>query len=288
VTFKEKFESHLKKLATCEDYDICLTDGSKFNYGTYAEGCPTGTCMELTIDTNGNKFPNKSGKDIFTMLVTDRGIKALGESNMCETGLDCGAYILANHKLYDGTVEEVAPPVHEPDVEEPTPPVVEPEPEPESTPEELAQAAYNNCLASGATTCTNPSGQTEYKDLATCKSSGVSSCKFFNGDEITNYGGLYTYRSKELVQGGYDASVAYCESKGMRIPTYNEMAERMQSGVINNDNYDFDCSTHAKNFYWMTYEGDWKGYMCDDFYHGSANNQYFSDNDALGVVCVSD
>ena len=141
VTFKEKFESHLKKLATCEDYDICLTDGSKFNYGTYNEGCPTGTCMELTIDTNGNRMPNKSGKDIFTMLVTDRGIKALGESNMCETGLDCGAYILANHKLYDGTVDEVAPPVKEP------------------TAEELAQQAFEQCKASGEQICTNANGE---------------------------------------------------------------------------------------------------------------------------------
>ncbi|MBQ9688564.1 type II secretion system protein, partial [bacterium] len=147
VTFKEYFESHLKKLSTCEDYDVCLTDGSKFNYGTYAEGCPTGTCMELTVDTNGNRMPNKSGKDIFTMLVTDRGIKALGESNMCETGLDCGAYILANHKLYDGTIDEVAPPEHEPT----EPPVVEPE----LTPEEIA---FNECKASGQPTCTSPDG----------------------------------------------------------------------------------------------------------------------------------
>ena len=140
-TFKEYFESHLKKLSTCDDYDVCLTDGSKFNYGTYAEGCPTGTCMELTVDTNGSRMPNRSGKDIFTMLVTDRGIKALGESNMCETGLDCGAYILANHKLYDGAVDEVAPPIKEP------------------TAEELAQKAFEQCKASGALTCTNAQGE---------------------------------------------------------------------------------------------------------------------------------
>ena len=205
VTFKEYFESHLKKLATCEDYDICLTDGSKFNYGTYNEGCPTGTCMELTIDTNGNRMPNKSGKDIFTMLVTDRGIKALGESNMCETGLDCGAYILANHKLYDGTVEEVAPPEHTPT-------------EPEPTPEELAQEAYNNCMAdSSQQICVKVDGTKDYKTYEACTGDGAATCTMANGEQVSKLGNYYYQGQKQAAT--YDDAVALCKAKGMRLPT---------------------------------------------------------------------
>ena len=240
VTFKEKFESHLKKLATCEDYDVCLTDGSKFNYGTYSEGCPTGTCMELTVDTNGSRMPNHSGKDIYTLLVTDRGIKALGESDFCETGLDCGAYILANHKLYDGTVDEVAPPIKEP------------------TAEELAQQAFEQCKASGAETCTNASGdlltkvgdeyyteselpQAIYDQCKTekgasscyseCKSANSATCTLANGVEVQKAGDYYVNIPLDK-KDTFDVAEQTCASQGMRLPTRDEINNIATDNVI--------------------------------------------------------
>ncbi|MBQ9688394.1 hypothetical protein IJV79_02020, partial [bacterium] len=214
--------------------------------GTYSEGCPTGTCMELTVDTNGNKYPNKSGKDIFTMLVTDRGIKALGESNMCETGLDCGAYILANHKLYDGTVEEVAPPEHTPT-------------EPEPTPEEI----YNNCVASEAVSCTNANGELVYRDTNSCKASGSQSCTLFDGKTYypnaadyslckTNGASICTTSSGQTVNklGNYygqntfvadltsqQSAAADCMSKGMHLASIDEIKSIYNAGELTGVGY---------------------------------------------------
>ncbi|MBR1753685.1 type II secretion system protein, partial [bacterium] len=105
--FKTKFESHLKTTGCDADAgdsnftpNVCFADGSQFAYGTFDESCTDNICDTLTIDTNGKKGPNTAGKDRFTMNLTPNGLKALGESDSCENGLDCGAYILAHHKLY--------------------------------------------------------------------------------------------------------------------------------------------------------------------------------------------
>ncbi|MBR1754052.1 hypothetical protein IJ732_04370, partial [bacterium] len=107
--FKTKFESHLKTTGCDADAgdsnftpNVCLADGSQFAYGTFDESCTDNICDTLTIDTNGKKGPNTAGKDRFTMNLTPNGVKALGESDTCSTGLDCGAYILAHHKLWTG------------------------------------------------------------------------------------------------------------------------------------------------------------------------------------------
>ncbi|MBR1754330.1 hypothetical protein IJ732_05775, partial [bacterium] len=107
--FKTKFESHLKTTG-CDTNagdsnftpNVCLADGSQFAYGTFDESCTDNICDTLTIDTNGKKGPNTAGKDRFTMNLTPNGVKALGESDSCKNGLDCGAYILAHHKLWTG------------------------------------------------------------------------------------------------------------------------------------------------------------------------------------------
>ncbi|MBR1754426.1 hypothetical protein IJ732_06265, partial [bacterium] len=91
--------------------DVCLTDGSQFKYGTFDESCTDNICDTLTIDTNGKKGPNTAGKDRFTINLTPNGLKALGESDTCSTGYDCGAYILAHHKLWTGEVEITQTPV---------------------------------------------------------------------------------------------------------------------------------------------------------------------------------
>ena len=109
--FKRFLESHLKTLNEC-DYDVCLADGSKFDYDeNFYTGCTyeaTGassalkeSCIKLIVDVNGTKGPNKAGMDVYNMWVTSNGLIPEGETNSCENGLDCGAYVLAYHKLYD-------------------------------------------------------------------------------------------------------------------------------------------------------------------------------------------
>ena len=39
--------------------------------------------------------------DVYNLWVTSNGLIPEGETNSCENGLDCGAYVLAYHKLYD-------------------------------------------------------------------------------------------------------------------------------------------------------------------------------------------
>ncbi|MBR1754878.1 hypothetical protein IJ732_08595, partial [bacterium] len=131
--FKSKFESHLKTTGCDADAgdtnftpNVCLADGSQFAYGTFDESCTDNICDTLTIDTNGKKGPNTAGKDRFTMNLTPNGLKALGESDTCSTGLDCGAYILAHHKLFDG----------------------------EMTPATPVYANFGECKAAGADSCT--------------------------------------------------------------------------------------------------------------------------------------
>ncbi|MBR1754480.1 hypothetical protein IJ732_06545, partial [bacterium] len=116
--FKSKFESHLKTTgcdANAGDTNftpnVCLADGSQFAYGTFDESCTDNICDTLTIDTNGKKGPNTAGKDRFTINLTPNGLKALGESDTCSTGYDCGAYILAHHKLFDGETGSTTPTV---------------------------------------------------------------------------------------------------------------------------------------------------------------------------------
>ncbi|MBR1627153.1 MAG: prepilin-type N-terminal cleavage/methylation domain-containing protein [Bacteroidales bacterium] len=101
--FKLKFEEDLKKLAGNCDNEVCLTDGSSYDYVCDAE-----KCTEIIVDTNGKKKPNSAGKDRFRFLISEEGIKPQGEyTDYCgeiDGGMDCGRYILANHKLFDGLV----------------------------------------------------------------------------------------------------------------------------------------------------------------------------------------
>ena len=101
--FKLKFEEDLKKLAGNCDNEVCLTDGSSYDYV-----CDEEKCTEIIVDTNGKKKPNSAGKDRFRFLISEEGIKPQGEyTDYCgeiDGGMDCGRYILANHKLFDGLV----------------------------------------------------------------------------------------------------------------------------------------------------------------------------------------
>ena len=125
--FKTAFEKHLKILPTCEEpYNVCLVDGGRYQYqtlagaqledgaieygNTYSDGKATGlkdSFARLLVDVNGKKGPNKAGKDLYVFYVTKYGIFADGLTTEC-SGLDCGAYVLAHHKIWTGEVEEVA------------------------------------------------------------------------------------------------------------------------------------------------------------------------------------
>ena len=104
--FKSAFEDDLHIIRSNCDKDVCLADGSTLEYV-----CDE-TCTEIIADTNGKKGPNTAGKDRFKFLISENGIKPLGEySDYCgevEGGMDCGRYILANHKLFDGLVNNCA------------------------------------------------------------------------------------------------------------------------------------------------------------------------------------
>lgn len=55
----------------------------------------SGTPLSVWVDVNGNKKPNKLGKDVFSFVLTTRGLVPAGSSNGSEnctsTGYDCAA-----------------------------------------------------------------------------------------------------------------------------------------------------------------------------------------------------
>ncbi|MBR1754087.1 DUF1566 domain-containing protein, partial [bacterium] len=205
-------ESHLKTTGCDTENpnftpDVCLTDGSQFKYGTFDESCTDNICDTLTIDTNGKKGPNKEGKDRFTMNLTPNGLKALGESDTCSTGLDCGAYILAHHKLFDGETGSTTPAV-------------------EKTVAEKTADALSACDASSASTCKINDDVTlskigDYWTTPTMNSSDwgdAVSTTLSNGDTINSY---------------QDGAKEYCKSQGLRLPTVSEL-QTLQSTCSTN------------------------------------------------------
>lgn len=117
-TFNAAFATQLKT-RTCDDHAICLADGSYFDYANenFGDVCnKSNPCVEIIVDVNGKKGPGKQGRDIYKFLVTSRGIQPAGETDTC-TGLDCTAYVMSNHKLWDGELIEVPIEVEE-DVED--------------------------------------------------------------------------------------------------------------------------------------------------------------------------
>ncbi|MBR1754239.1 prepilin-type N-terminal cleavage/methylation domain-containing protein, partial [bacterium] len=233
--FKTKFENHLKTI-TCNstiDFtpDVCLTDGGQIKYGTFDSNCPNDICETLTIDTNGDKKPNEAGKDRFTVNLTKLGLRATGESDTCENGLDCGAYILAHHKLWSGEIANNIPTLVIPDGCE--------------------DAECSSCTDS---TFFKPSGgacvtKSNTELLSECKSSGTSNCiiktsdgKEKNMTKITiNVDGENTpreiYVSERIKEPQKNMTwndvISLCP-ENTRIPTINELlAISKQRGVGN-------------------------------------------------------
>ena len=111
VEFMAFFEKYLKTVKKC-DWDVCLLDGQRYDYyGEFYPGCThvvegytnalRESCIKLVVDVNGNRGPNRTGKDIFGFWVTRTGVYPEGGTETC-TNMDCGAYVLAHHKLYSG------------------------------------------------------------------------------------------------------------------------------------------------------------------------------------------
>ena len=108
--FKRVFKSYLNTVA-CEEHDVCLTSGVTFDWeGSFDQTCSTvsnGTnralelgCIALIADINSNKHPNKAGRDKFRFWLTKHGAFPDGYDDRC-SGLDCGAYVLSHHQLYN-------------------------------------------------------------------------------------------------------------------------------------------------------------------------------------------
>ncbi|MBR1754849.1 hypothetical protein IJ732_08450, partial [bacterium] len=222
----------------------------------------------LTIDTNGKKGPNTAGKDRFTMNLTPNGLKALGESDTCSTGWDCGAYILAHHKLFDGETGSTTPAV-------------------EKTVAEKTADALSACDAASASTCKINDDVTlskigNYWSTPTMTSSqwgGVDSDSKIPARASDNK--CYVYGS--WVAGTYDESDGkyychgnsyqdgakkYCESQGLRLPTVSEL-QTLQS----------TCSTNGlgcSGLFWSSelVEGD----EPSAYYVGFGNGSRSSDN----------
>ncbi|MBR1753305.1 hypothetical protein IJ732_00570, partial [bacterium] len=207
--FKSKFESHLKTTGCDADAgdtnftpNVCLADGSQFAYGTFDESCTDNICDTLTIDTNGKKGPNTAGKDRFTMNLTPNGLKALGESNSCETGLDCGAYILAQHKLW----------------------------------EDCKSGYYRNgdglCNQITVSNCTNAD---KNGNCTSCTSgkivSGVNSC--VPGKTLPDGTEYATVFDKF-----YSDAISSCTNLGMHLPTKSEVETLKEKGLLDENSYD--------------------------------------------------
>ncbi len=107
-TFNAKLAGNLNTVK-CDDHTVCLSDGSYFDYinDNFGGACTKeNPCVEIVANINGQKGPDKQGKDIYKFLVTKNGILPAGEQTTC-SGLDCTAYVLATHKLWDGEINEV-------------------------------------------------------------------------------------------------------------------------------------------------------------------------------------
>ena len=105
---------------TNDEYEVHLLSGARYNYDSGSDGCSISyweegkpkalenVCFSMIVDVNGKKGPNTPGKDIYRFYVTKQGVFPDGNPTGCEEGYDCGAYVLANHKLWDGEIAEVA------------------------------------------------------------------------------------------------------------------------------------------------------------------------------------
>ncbi|MBR1753344.1 hypothetical protein IJ732_00775, partial [bacterium] len=239
--------------------DVCLTDGSQFKYGTFDESCTDNICDTLTIDTNGKKGPNTAGKDRFTINLTPNGVKALGESDSCENGLDCGAYILAHHKLWTGEVEIAQTPVI-----------------PEGCADAQCSACTDNRNKPSDGACIPKTNAELFSD---CKSNGTSTCNFTDGIIAYDIGDKYVADLGNFFS--FDDAKEECTKRGMELPDVATLTE------IYDSQSDYPDVIKNGTFYWSsTLLPSGNGANCVKMESGyvSSNDNFQYDN---LVVCVS-
>ncbi|MBR1754829.1 DUF1566 domain-containing protein, partial [bacterium] len=148
-------------------------------------------------------------------------IKALGESDTCSTGWDCGAYILAHHKLFDGETGSSSA---------------------SKTPAEITAEKLAACA--GASTCKISDDLTlskigDYWTTPTMTDGqwGVDPDSKILADDDNE---CYVNGSWEASTDGYcygtssqDGAKKYCESQGLRLPTVSEL-QTLQSTCSTN------------------------------------------------------
>ena len=284
--FKLALKKHIKLLGeTCSDgYDLCLLDGSRIKYGTFTDGCSAdnytegksvflkNTCMELTMDVNGGKGPNKGGRDIYRVYLTKNGVFTDGATDSCgedETGLDCGAYVIANHKLWDGNLSNEIVNLGGGETGGGEEPAAEPEPEVSSFPENCSNSTCSSCTEgySASTGCKCLAGyklsgeecvemtdeEKNTETLNTCLENSSSTCTISGYGELTGI----PYYSKTLYVSSHrsssrasDAS-SYC-TRGTRLPNKSELLEICKhagEGSIPSLGYYFSSDGSGGNLY---------------------------------------
>ncbi|MBR1753597.1 hypothetical protein IJ732_02065, partial [bacterium] len=221
--------------------NVCLADGSQFKYGIFDESCTDNICDTLTIDTNGKKGPNTAGKDRFTINLTPNGLKALGESDTCSTGLDCGAYILAHHKLFDGeTIPVGCVDSNCTKCVASTHKMIDGTCTEKTDKEKATYAVLSAC--EGADTCTltnletpitliNINGIWTTPTMASSEYGGVDTDSVISAHpsmdvcRVNGVNGYYIYSTEGYCYGNsyFDGAKKYCEEQGLTLPTLAQL-----------------------------------------------------------------
>ena len=152
----------------------------------------------------------------------------MGESDTCSTGLDCGAYILAHHKLWTGEVE-----------------IAQADPEP-VIPEGCVDAECNSCSSDYY----KKNGNCTVKPAA-CDLNIMGDCTFSDGNvvKLSSIGDLYVayygaYETLGSLYKDHDSAVDICSKNGM------ELASRSQYNDLWDLKTSYPDSIPQEGWYW--------------------------------------
>lgn len=237
-TFTAKFKTHLKTI-NCIDHSVCLADGGYFDYANdnFSGACSKDEpCLEINADVNGKKGPNKDGKDRYTFLVTKKGILPKGETTTC-SGLDCTAYVLAEHKIWKGETVQTTPEQNNQIAENPQQETPQETPEPVIIPTGCSDANCSSC-ADGYR-----------KNGGNCEQVNIANCTTYSRDKCSG------------CSDGYYVNGSSCAV----IPNGLSACKSANSGMCSIDSVSFTkVSTSAGNYYVMTNpsEGNFDNSTC--------------------------
>lgn len=86
---------------TANTFGLVLNDGSLIKFTYLDKNCAdtsTGiaSCSTIDVDVNGFTGPNKLGKDLYKIHITESGLEPFGsnDTNSCSNGLGCAAEVI--------------------------------------------------------------------------------------------------------------------------------------------------------------------------------------------------